>query len=339
MVALVLALPLAVEAGNPVQSMTVISDTSTKITKVYNHAGATAAAVTPVVVDLSSEEFYAVRAWEPDPYEGDGTGTYLSECPVGCQTVEAEDSTWDTSVSPTANFFTASGADWIWETHRTGGPETNGETIEDDIGDGRYSPMSYVVANGYGAPYLNLYDANGARSGRVVLFEKTFTIPGTVVSGMLHLAADNGYEVWVNGTWVEKSTPVKGSNFPGWESLPLIETNLSTDGWKPYGSHDIASKLNPGANKLEVLAGNEYFYSDDGGQATDLLPERNPAALIFLIEIEYEKTITEVGGEVYAVDFSEPTSWVLWIGLGMTLVAGAVIGGIVIIKRRRTVEE
>jgi hypothetical protein len=105
-------------------SMTVVSDTTVLVTK-GNVVG------------------NAVEAWEPfldDPNPAD-----------------PNNSVWDIQ---TGNFFTGSGADWIWESYRTVNP------IDGDI----------------------------------VYFEKTFNIPGDPTSGTLYITCDNGYEVYLNGT-------------------------------------------------------------------------------------------------------------------------------------------
>ncbi len=212
-------------------------------------------------VDLSGSPLTAVRAQEPKPYP---TG-YLTEG------AEVTDSVWDNGV----NWFedNASGADWIWETERAEGPASL------DPGDARY-------------------DADAARYGRVVLFETTFNIPGVPTSATLHIAADNGYEAWVNtGTHYLSPTAVGGS---GWENSNLWETNLSTSGWQSYGTHIISgSDLVSGVNTLYVLAGNEYFWTDDGNSPvppTQSGPYKqyNPGAAIFQLDVEYEEPSIEV---------------------------------------------
>jgi len=210
-------------------------------------------------VDLSGSPLNAVRAQEPKPYP---TG-YVSEG------AEVTDSVWDNGV----NWFEdhSSTADWIWETERAEGP------------------ASYDIAD-------PLYDADAARYGRVVLFETTFDIPGNPISATLHIAADNGYEAWVNSGTHYLSPTVGGS---GWETSNLWQTNLTTNGWQTVGHHSIGSSdLINGLNTLYVLAGNEYFDTDDGNSsapATQSDPYRqyNPGAAIFQLDIEYEEFVAE----------------------------------------------
>ena len=288
--ALIVALVLALSLATPIAvlaapaSMTVVSDTTTKITEVYNKAGGTT-----LVVDLSSAPLNAVLAWEPDPYPW----TYNSEPP------EATGSAWD---SGTSDFYTPSGADWIWDTHRTGGPEGR----SDDIGDYRYSPESYTTANGYSLPHTNLYDDNAGKWGRVILFEKTFFIPGNVTSATLYISVDNGYEAWINSTWVGSKNVYDSLGPPpvSWEYTLLKQANLDTSGWNDTGNYDITALLSPGINKLEILAGNEYMDSDDGGQNSSDQEFYNPGAVAFLIDIDYEEADLDFGD---APDPSYPT--------------------------------
>jgi len=191
---------------------------------------------------------YAVRAWEPDPYPN----TYPVEPP------EAIDSTWDNGV----NWFedNSSSADWIWETHLANGP------------------ADYDTSD-------PLYDADASISGRVVLFEATFNVPGNPTSATLRIAADNGYEAWVNDGTPHYSPTVSGD---GWETSSLHEKDLNTSGWKAFGTITInASELVTGLNTLYVLAGNEYFASDDGNTSTPA-SLYNPGAVIFQLDVEYE---------------------------------------------------
>ena len=247
-----LAIPMAMPAAASPATVTVVSDDS----------GATV--ITTVynktggvnnTVDLSGSPLTAVRAWEPASYPG----TYPTE------PAETTNSVWDNGV----NWFedNASSADWIWETHRA----------ED--------PASYAITD-------PLYDADAARYGRVVLFETTFNIPGNPISATLRIAADNGYEAWVNGGTHYLSSTVGG---PGWETSNLGEVNLSTSGWQSYGTFVISgSELVNGSNTLYVLAGNEYFWGDDGNSPvpptqSNPYSQYNPGAAIFQLDVEYEE--------------------------------------------------
>jgi hypothetical protein len=220
-------------------------------------------------VDLSSSPLSAVRAWEPDPY----STTY----PV--EPSEATDSTWDNGV----DWFEDNGsaADWIWETHLAEGP------------------ASYDTTD-------PLYDADAARYGRVVLFETNFNIPGNPISATLRIAADNGYEAWVNsGTHYRSATAAAG-----WETSNLTQSWLTTSGWQSYGTFSISGgELVNGSNTLYVLAGNEYFWSDDGNSPTpptqgtwpDDYNQYNPGAAIFQLDVEYEEPeLYDICGYKYA---------------------------------------
>jgi len=256
--ALVLAIGLAIPMAMPVEAASPAT-----VTVVSDDSGATV--ITTVynkaggvnnTVDLSGSPPTAVRAWEPDPY----STTYPTE------PLEATDSTWDNGV----NWFedNASSADWIWETHLAEGPALYDTTDP-------------------------LYDADAARYGRVVLFETTFNIPGNPISATLRIAADNGYEAWVNGGTHYLSSTVGGL---GWETSNLGEANLSTSGWQSYGTLVISgSELTSGVNTLYVLAGNEYFWTDDGNSPvppTQSNPYRqyNPGAVIFQLDVSYDTT-------------------------------------------------
>ena len=216
-------------------------------------------------VDLSLSSMFAVRAWEPDPYPN----TYPTEPP------EATDSTWDNGV----NWFedNHSTADWIWETHLANDPAT---------------------VYGSTSP---LYDANAAINGRVVLFATTFEIPGYPTSATLRIAADNGWEAWVNDGTHHKSSTVHDGTGIKWYESNLHQAYLNTNGWQSYGTITIpASELHSGTNTLYVLAGNEYFAADDGNTQTPA-SLYNPGATIFQLDVAYE---TESPG--ISVDKSGP---------------------------------
>ena len=243
-------------------TISVYSDTSVLITKVYNKAlGGNS------VVDLSGSPLTAVRAWEPKPYPD----AYPAEPP------EAIGSLWDKGVKWFED--NNSNADWIWETHLANGPAD-------------YDPDN------------DLYDADAAINGRVVLFETTFKISGDPTSATLHIAADNGYEAWVNdGTTHFYSDRVSG---PGWETSDLHQASLNTTGWQYDGNFDIdGSEFVNGSNTLYVLAGNEYFAPDDGNTPIPA-SKYNPVAVIFQLDVDYEVAIEEA--PEIAIEKSGPVS-------------------------------
>jgi len=255
MIAMVLALGLSLPVAPAVRaspdSMDVVSSNATQITKVYNKAGGT-----DNVVALSIN---AVEAYEPMQ----GPGGY----PNGYTLDDTVVSLWDVNVQDDHD-FSGAGADWIWETPHA----------ED--------PQSLVGAR---------YDADASRWGRVVLFETTFDIPGNPTSATLHIAADNGWEAWVNSGTHYRSATVSGT---GWENSRLYQADLNTSGWQNTGQPVIpAAELVNGTNTLYVLAGNEYFYNTPAGEGSGGTPpaynadpytQKNPGAVIFHLEIEYE---------------------------------------------------
>jgi len=175
---------------------------------------------------------------------------YTSEPPDSGVTI------WDTGVA----WFLAHGsvADWIWET-----PLTNG-------------PASY-------APADPRYDAAADTNGRVVLFKTTFNIPGTPVNAVLHVAADNGFEVWVNNSAHHRNPALAA----GWELTTLHEAGLPGAAWNTVGQYTFsAANLVQGLNTLYVLAGNEYYAEDDGNGGTPAW-FNNPGATIFQLDVTY----------------------------------------------------
>lgn len=177
-------------------------------------------------VDLSGSPLNAVLAQEPKPYP---TG-YATEPP------DTTGSIWDTGVN--WSFQTnAPNADWIWETERAEGP------------------ASYDTGN-------PRYDLAASTNGRVVVFEKDFTISGMPDSGMLDITADNCWEVWINGAYLARSATAKVA---GWETTDLHQASVDTNGWQTVGHVVVpGGMLVNGENTITILAGNEYFASDDG---------------------------------------------------------------------------
>lgn len=139
---------------------TVVSDNTTLVT-----AGNVVGATYPC---------YAVYAWEAfdDPDDS------------------VEKSYWDIGLEgPEGYDFSASGADWIWESYRTVHPV----------------------------------------AGDIVEFEKTFEPEADLVSGTLHITCDNGYEAYINGgllgsgqvygDWRNSDLTEAYVNTGGWQSV------------------------------------------------------------------------------------------------------------------------
>jgi hypothetical protein len=233
-------------------SLSVVSDASVKIVGVYNKAGGPAN-----YVNLTGSPLNAVLAAEPNPYET----TYPSEPP------ENLNSTWDIG---TGKYFqdTNPGADWIWETQRAEDPAT-----------------VYAL----GSP---LYDPDASSNGRVVVFQKTFTVSGSPQYATLHIAADNGYEVWLNGTHVAISDTAHGA----WATSELYEASLNSQGWQAVQHYSgLGSLLVTGTNTLKIVAGNEYYHPSNPDFETNNKPcppyvagvrQQNPGALIFKLDIQ-----------------------------------------------------
>lgn len=177
-------------------------------------------------------------------------------------TVGANNSTWDNG---TGLYFqnTNPGATWIWETVRAEDPKNL-------IG--------------------SLSDADASKWGRVVRFEKKFNINGVPTGGTLHITADNTYEAWINGNALPRPATAKVA---GWETTNLHEASVATTGWQTVGHLAIpAGYLVNGENTLVVLAGNEYYFNDDGNNPVPAYranPYRqmNPGAAIFKLDATY----------------------------------------------------
>ena len=162
-----------------------------------------------------------------------------------CDTSAPEDdpSLWDTSI----DYTFLNGADWIWETRLTSDP-----------------------------------GGNAAETGRVVKFERTFTIPCSPIGATLYMAVDNGYTVWINGNLVGCAQVDSGGADPciDWWTTDLTEPYVHTDGWQTVGHYAIpASYLVEGPNTLVILAANE--------QLLDGTAESNPAGLIYQLEVTW----------------------------------------------------
>ncbi|HEY55127.1 MAG TPA: hypothetical protein G4N91_02450 [Dehalococcoidia bacterium] len=205
--------------GCPPGSMIIVSDTNTMVTEVNN-----ALLITPQ---------NAVPAWEP-----------CLSYPACDTSIEDDPSLWDNS---TGNYFTLTGADWIWDTRLTSDPAAD-------------------------APVL----------GRVVRFERTFDIPCSPIGATLHMAVDNGYTVWLNGNLVGCAQVNSGGADPciDWWTTDLTEAYVHTDGWQTVGHYAIPSMyLVVGTNTLVILAANE--------QLPDGTAESNPAGLIYQLEVTW----------------------------------------------------
>jgi hypothetical protein len=138
-------------------------------------------------------------------------------------------------------------------------------------------------------------------TGRVVRFERTFDISGTPTAGTLHIAVDNGYEVWLNGQFVgtDNVWPLPPGDL-SWRTSELKQENVDWTNWQTVGNYDVSGLLQNGTNTLVIIAGNEYMYTDDtmpsgtswprtGGSAEPVgNNSNNPGGVVFQLDIEYE---------------------------------------------------
>lgn len=200
---------------------------------------------------------------------GDDSGAFPTSEPN-----EAADLTWvHPSWNPDSSHDFDTETQWIWHCDET---SSTGQTVG---GSSTYYVKEPVA-------------------GDVVEFEEDFSIPGTPTSGTLYITADNGYEVWVNGTHVG-SAQVFDSSTTDWEDSELGQTyvNASAGSWTSVESYDVSSNLTAGANTLTVLGANEQQSTADG--ESDGTVTSNPGGAVYELDIEYE-TCTECTGDLLA---------------------------------------
>jgi hypothetical protein len=111
---------------------------------------------------------------------------------------------------------------------------------------------------------------------------------------MLHITADNCWEVWINGVYLTRSATAKVA---GWELTNLHEASVATTGWQTVGHVAVpGAMLNMGSNTITILAANEYYWTDDGNSPSppyvaSPYRQQNPGALIFKLDVEYEEFV------------------------------------------------
>ncbi|MCK9356124.1 MAG: hypothetical protein M0R22_03100, partial [Dehalococcoidia bacterium] len=131
-------------------------------------------------------------------------------------------------------------------------------------------------------------------SGDVVNFRQQFTVPGTPGEGDLWITVDNGYEVYLNGTFVG-TAQVHNVNGTDWQDSLRYEAWVNGHGWESVEHFDVSALLVSGVNTLIIETANEYMGQADN-QITGTV-SANPAGLIF------ELTYTTEPTEAYVVDF------------------------------------
>lgn len=205
--------------------------------------------------------------------------------------VDAMNSVWDNG---TSLYFqnTNPGAKWIWDTTK----------VED--------------ASALAAP---LTDSEASSNGRVVVFEKTFSINGTPQSATMNIAADNCYEVWVNGNHIARSDTAPNA---GWELTSLYENDCHSSGWQTVGHYSIsASYLLQGTNTIKVLAGNEYFSPDNASFESNNSPvppyvenpyrQQNPGAMIFKMDVDYDSVLPLEVTKTAVTSYTRTWDWTI----------------------------
>ena len=100
------------------------------------------------------------------------------------------------------------------------------------------------------------------------IYKKTFDIPGTVVSAMMSITADNAYMAHLNGKLVSRD----GN---------LYQPTPDTDpmNWQTVETFDVTKPLREGNNQIVVYVRN-YGVTDSSWI-------RNPTGLVFSIDITY----------------------------------------------------
>ncbi len=132
-------------------------------------------------------------------------------------------------------------------------------------------------------------------SGDVVDFRQQFTVPGTPSDGDLWITVDNGYEVYLNGTFLG-SAQVHNYQGVDWQDSSLRESWVNSHGWESVEHYDVSPYLVSGVNTLIIEAANEYMGPNDPGQVNGTT-STNPAGAIFELTYSTEPT------DEYVVNF------------------------------------
>ncbi len=99
---------------------------------------------------------------------------------------------------------------------------------------------------------------------RTVAFEKTFTVPGTVLSAILDIATDNTYTGKVNGIAVDNS------------SNPIGDANEDNFHLATQDSYNVLNAITSGSNTA-------HFEVSNAAGSTD--PQANPAGLLYKLVV------------------------------------------------------
>ena len=151
-------------------------------------------------------------------------------------TEDTDNSVWDSNIGSTFfNAFQAVGADWIWDSPHPIHP----------------------------------------RTGDIVTFEETFSVPGLPVSADLLITADNAFKVELNGSFVGQSVSL-GPGFPDTLREQMIaapqddDWGVASQGWQRVEVFGLG--IGMGENTLTITAANEYMcngYSENCASGAD----------------------------------------------------------------------
>ena len=109
---------------------------------------------------------------------------------------------------------------------------------------------------------------------RTVAFEKTFTVPGTILSATLHVAADNTYTGKINGIATENS------------ANPIGDANTNHFQLATQDTYNVQNAIVPGSNTLHLEVTNIAGSTD---------PHENPGGLLYNLVVASE-VCTPAGG-------------------------------------------
>ncbi len=127
------------------------------------------------------------------------------------------------------------------------------------------------------------YRVVNPHDGDIVEFERTFSIPGDPIAGSLVIVVDNGYEAYMNDTFLGTAN-LSGDWRSGDLSYPLVDGT----GWRTVFEHDVTDGLVSGDNVLAISAANEYADPSDEDNSVVGTISSNPGGVIYELEITYQ---------------------------------------------------
>jgi hypothetical protein len=120
------------------------------------------------------------------------------------------------------------------------------------------------------------YEVVHPEEGDVVYFERSFDIPSTPFNAILRVTCDNGYEAYMNGTFLGWAQLADYNGIP-WEDSDLTDNWVYGNGWQSVETY--YPTLQKGTNTLELRTANEQV---TGGTVTS-----NPGGVIYELTYEY----------------------------------------------------